>query len=166
MINLRFAEKANYWMTTIYPAKSQAAIIKLLEDFGAMSYQIMQGKVGGRYAWLVRFDWKGKSYRFVFTPIECENPEKQSSFNKKRRTHEAQAKYQMGRIAAHFVKAILTAAESHPHALFGFTEIPDTARGGALPMTAGELDTSGIVSALPPLPGDTFLLTNGGASDE
>ena len=166
MTDTRFAEEANYWTTTVHPAKSQAAIIELLEDFGAMSYQIMQGKAGGRFAWLVRFEWEGKSYRFVFTPLECKATEKISSFSGKRRTHEAQAKYQMGRIAAHFVKAILTAAEAHPHALFGFVEIPDTARNGGLPMTAGELDTSGIVSALPPIAVGEWRMIEGGQGHE
>ncbi len=156
-MTIRYAEQANYWTTTVHPAKSQAAIIETLENFGAHSYQIMQGKAGGRFAWLVRFEWQGKSYRFVFVPLECKTPEKLRTFGSKKHTHDAQARYQMGRIAAHFVKAILTAAEAHPHALFGFMELPETATGGGLPLTAGELDTSEIMSALPMMP-DTRLL--------
>lgn len=57
----------------------------------------------------------------------------------------------MGRIAVHFVKAILTAAEAHPHTLFGFVELPEAEmHPGGLPVTAGELDASGLTSALPP----------------
>lgn len=145
----RYAEEANYWETTVHPAKSQAEIIELLEDFGAANYQIMQGQAGGRFAWLVRFEWQGQSYRFMFIPLECKNASKESGFGGKRRRHEEQARYQMGRIAVHFTKAILTAAEAHPHALFGFLELPGTERPGGLPHTAGELDISGIVSALP-----------------
>ena len=161
-MNPRYAEDANYWSTTVHPAKSQATIIETLEDFGANSYQIMQGQAGGRFAWLVRFEWHGRSYRFAFTPLEPEFPEKLSAFGGKRRTHEAQTRRQMGRIATHFVKAVLTAAEADPHALFGFMELPDTATTGGLPRIAAELDTSGIVSALPVLPADTLLLPDGG----
>ena len=157
-MNPRYAEDANYWSTTVHPAKSQATIIETLEDFGAHNYQIMQGQAGGRFAWLVRFEWQGRSYRFAFTPLEPEFPEKLSTFGGKRRTHEAQTRRQMGRIATHFVKAVLTAAEADRNALFGFMELPDTAGTGGLPMTAGELDTSGIVSALPALPADTLRL--------
>jgi len=70
----------------------------------------------------------------------------------KRRSHAEQAKFQMGRIAVHFVKAILTAADAQPHALFGFLELPLAGihRGG-LPVTTAELDASGLTAALPEL---------------
>jgi hypothetical protein len=71
-----------------------------------------------------------------------------NSYGGKRRTHEEQARFQMGRVAVWFVKAILTAAEAHPHALFGFMEPPAGGSGG-LPPTAGELDVEGIAGALP-----------------
>lgn len=158
----RFAEGANYWTTTINPAKSQATIIETLEAFGALNYQIAQGQASGRFAWLVRFEWQGKSYRFVFAPLECKTPEKLRTFGSKKHTHDTQARYQMGRIATHFVKAILTAAEAHPYALFGFMELPETATAGRLPLTAGELDTTEIMSALPMMPEPRLLLTGGG----
>jgi len=145
----RFAEKANYWATTVHPTKSQGEIIELLEEFGAVNYQMMQGQVSGRFAWLIRFEWQGRSYRFTFTPLECKAPDKVKTFGSKRRAHLEQSKFQMGRIAVHFTKAILTAAEAHPHALFGFMELPETVSEGGLPRTAGELDISGVVSALP-----------------
>jgi hypothetical protein len=56
----------------------------------------------------------------------------------------------MGRIAVYFVKAILTAAEAQPAALFGFLELPG-AHPGAIPVTAAELDISGIVGLNVPL---------------
>lgn len=144
----RYAEDANYFQTTIHPAKSQGEIIELLEDFGAINYQIMTGQAQGRFAWMVRFEWQGKSYRFAFTPLECKSPDAIKKFGTKRHSHAEQSKYQMGRIAVHFTKAILTAAEAHPHALFGFMELPETATDGRPPKTAGELDSSGVVSAL------------------
>ena len=161
----RYAEDANYWSTTIHPAKSQATIIETLEDFGANNYQISQGQANGRFAWLIRFEWQGRSYRFIFTPLGLEFPKKLSTFGGKRRTHEAQTRRQMGRIATHFVKAVLTAAEADPNALFGFMELPDTATAGGLPLIAAELDASGIMSALPAFPAppaNTLLLPNGG----
>ena len=44
LMKVRFAEKANYWATTVHPAKSQGEIIELLEEFGAVNYQMMQGQ--------------------------------------------------------------------------------------------------------------------------
>ena len=66
----RHAEDANYWQTTVPPAKSQAEIIELLDGFGAGSFQISQGKAGDRIAWLIRFEWMGHSYRFLFAPLD------------------------------------------------------------------------------------------------
>jgi hypothetical protein len=58
----------------------------------------------------------------------------------------------MGRIAVYFVKAILTAAETNPDALFGFVELPGAgAHDGGLPMTAAELGVEGLTAALPPM---------------
>jgi len=153
----RYAESANYWNTTVHPAKSKGEIEQLLDDFGASQQLTAKGQVKGRMAWLIRFVWQGHSYRFAFVPLECQWPTKISSFGGKRRPHREQAEYQMGRIAVHFVKAILTAAEAHPHALFGFMELPESAGSGTIPRTTGELDISGVVSALP-LP-DQFLLS-------
>ena len=54
----------------------------------------------------------------------------------------------MGRIAVNFVKAILTAAEAQPGALFGFLELPANAgRPGALRPVASELKFSNLVSS-------------------
>jgi len=148
----RSAEKANYFDTTVQPGNSQGEIIALLEEFGAESVMVAQGNAGGRFAWLVRFHWNSANYRFVFTPLECELPAKVSSFGGKRRTHSDQARYQMGRIAVHFVKAILTAAEAQPHALFGFMELPMAAQGSGMPPVAAELDVSILVDKAPLLP--------------
>lgn len=148
----RAAEQANYFVTTVHPAASQGEIIALLEEFGADGVMVGQGNARGRFAWLVRFAWNGANYRFVFTPLECEIPDKVSSFGGKRRTHSDQARFQMGRIAVHFVKAILTAAEAQPHALFGFMELPMAAQGSGMPPVAAELDVSILVANAPLLP--------------
>jgi len=148
----RFAEDGNYWQTTVHPAKSQAEIMELLEDFGTFNMIISQGQAQGKRAWMVRFEWRGVVYRFVFVPLECRDPLKEVSFGGKRRPHSEQAYYQMGRIAVYFVKAILTAAETNPDALFGFVELPGAGtHGGGLPITAAELGIEGLVGALPPM---------------
>lgn len=144
----RYAEDANYWATTVHPAKSQAEIIELFEEFGIGDSNIMQGYTGGKYIWIIRFKWNDKSYRFMFTPLECKDPAKFGTYAGKKRTAEEQARYQMGRIAAAFVKAILTAAETTPAALFGFLELSSPKSGG-LPPTAADLDISGVKSLLP-----------------
>jgi len=56
----------------------------------------------------------------------------------------------------YFVKAILTAADAHPHALFGFMELPGVASRGGIPYIAGELDISKLISSAPLLPSTTF----------
>jgi hypothetical protein len=148
----RYAEDANYWQTTVSPYKSQGEIMELLDRFGAANMAVTQGKAGENLAWLIRFEWRGATYRFTFTPLPCRSPDKVSSFSGTRRAHDKQVVYQMGRIAVHFVKAILTAAEAHPHALFGFVELPEAGTyPGGLPVTAGELDVRDLVAALPPI---------------
>ncbi len=144
----RFAEDANYWSTTVHPAKSQGEISELLEDFGATAVFTMTGQVGGRHAWMIRFQWQGRQYRFTFTPLQCKDPDRSYSFpDRKRRTAEEQSRYQMGRIAAAFVKAILTAAETTPDALFGFLELPSP--NGGMPTTVAQLDVSELINQLP-----------------
>ena len=145
---MRYAEEANYWDTTVNSATSQGEIIGLLEDFGATAVFMMTGQTGGKVAWMVRFQWNGRSYRFTFTPLQCDHPYQVNSYGGKRRSHEDQAKYQMGRIALNFVKAILTAAEATPASLFGFLELPG-ARPGSIPPTTAELDVEGLTAALP-----------------
>lgn len=151
--SIRFAEDANYWDTTVHPARSQGEISEMLEKFGADAVMIAQGKAGGRFAWLVRFQWQGRNYRFAFTPLVCRVDSKLSSFGGKQRMHIEQAAYQMGRIAVNFVKAILTAAEAQPQALFGFMELPgaagDRVAGTGLPPVAAEIDVSALISAAP-----------------
>jgi len=164
----RYAEDANYFDTTVHPAKSQAEIVEMLEDFGTTNLMMAQGQAGGKTAWLVRFEWLGRSYRFTFAPLECRTPEKVSSFGGKKRLHAEQARYQMGRIAVHFVKAILTAAEAKPDALFGFVELPGAAmHPGGLPATAAEMDVEGLTAALPTLEVSepVLLLAGKGAED-
>ena len=161
----RFAEDANYWSTTVHPAKSQAEIVERLEDFGATNMIVTQGQVQGRVAWLIRFEWREATYRFAFTPLECRDPEKVAKFGDRRRSHAQQARYQMGRIAGHFVKAILTAAEAHPHALFGFVELPEVAtHPSGLPVTAAELDVAGLTAALPAIESSILALGDGVSS--
>jgi hypothetical protein len=148
-MTLRFAEEANYWDTVIHPARSQGEISELLEEFGADAVMIAQGNAGGRFAWLVRFHWRARNYHFAFTPLECRTPDKLTSFGGKKRPHSEQARYQMGRIAVNFVKAILTAAEAQPHALFGFMELPGGTMGGGMPPVAAELDVSALIGNAP-----------------
>lgn len=148
------AENMPYWQTTVHPARSQGEIVELLENFGAENIMLAQGTSAGRYAWVIRFGYLGRTYRFVFTPLSQEHPDKMSKFSGKQRDHATQARWQMGRVAVHFTKAILTAAEMHPHALFGFLEIqaPGTT-DPTLRMTAGDLPVDGLVSMIKlPLP--------------
>lgn len=127
----------------------------LLNGFGVNKIMTASGEANGRLAWLIRFEWRERSYRFAFTPLPCQNPQKVTTFAGKKRSHLEQAEWQMGRIAAHFTKAILTAAEAHPYALFGFMELPNPNGQGA--QTAGDLGIEGVLSALPSM----RLLLNG-----
>lgn len=136
-MNRRYAEDANYFETTVHPAKSLGEIQEMLDDFGAENVMVVQGQSNGKTAWLIRFIWLNKPYRFVFSPLDCRSPELTRSIAGKRLTNQERAKYQMGRVAAHFTKAILTAAEAHPHALFGFMELQ--APGNPMPITTAEL---------------------------
>jgi len=150
-MNNRLAEQANYWDTTVHHAKSQGEIIELLDTFGAQGIQITLGRNKGRQAWLVRFAWREAIYRFVFIPLECQYPEKVSSFGGKRQAHSDHAMWQMGRIAVHFVKAILTAADAQPDALFGFMELPQEA-GGGQSMTTAEIGVQQLAQTVRLLP--------------
>ncbi len=143
-----FAEDRPYWDTTVHPAKSLGEIQELLEDFGVQNTLVTQGQSAGKLAWVIRFEWNERTYRFLFAPLPCRYPNAINSFSGKRRSHDEQARWQMGRTAAWFVKAILTAAEAEPAALFGFLELPG-ARPGGLPATAAELDVSELTAALP-----------------
>lgn len=155
----RFAEDANYWNTTAHPAASQGEIAEMLENFGATAVFVMTGQANGRTAWAIRFQWQLRAYRFTFIPLECREPDKSYSFGGKRRMAVDQSRYQMGRIAVNFVKAILTAAEATPAALFGFLELPG-AGSGSLPATAAELDINHLTGLLPEI-ATGYLLTDG-----
>lgn len=144
-----YAEDRPYWDTIVSPANSQGEITDLLERFGATTVFMMSGVAGGRAAWMIRFQWQERSYRFTFVPLTCREPNKINTYGKVRRTHADQARYQMGRIAVNFVKAILTAAEATPAALFGFLELPGARPGSGIPPTAAELNVNGLVAALP-----------------
>jgi len=158
-VRIRYAEDSNYWDTTVHPSKSQGEIVEMLEDFGAEQIMSVQGQSAGKYAWMIRFRWNGANYRFIFSPKECRTPTKVSTFGGKKRVHPDQARYQMGRTAAWFVKAILTATEERPESIFGFMELPG---GGAhpsgIPYIASELNVSELVSLAPPSPEMLFLL--------
>ena len=142
---MKYAEDASYWDTTVHPARSQGEVTELLENFGASAVMVAQGKAGGRSAWLVRFQFLDRAYRFVFTPLPCRQGGKMWTVGGKKLSGEERARYQMGRIAVYFVKAILTAAEMNLDALFGFVELQ---HGGQV-VTAAQLDVSGLVKALP-----------------
>lgn len=157
----KFAEDMSFFDTSVPPGKSLGEIQTLLEEFGADNYQVSQGQSGGKYAWLIRFTWMGKPYRFAFTPIDCRQPQLVRSYAGKKRINEEQSRWQMGRIAFNFCKAILNAAEMHPHALFGFMEISAGTQPGCLPRTAGEMDVDDLVKALPDFDGTSMLLITG-----
>lgn len=145
----RYAEDTNYFDTSVHPAVSQGEISELLENFGATAVMVATGMVNGQHAWAIRFQWFDRTYRFTFTPLECKFPDKVMSHGGKRRSNTEQARYQMGRIAFFFVKAILTAAETTPDALFGFLELPGASKGSGFPKTAAQLDVSGLIENLP-----------------
>jgi len=137
---ITYAEDSRYWKTVVHPAKTQGEVVALLEEFGVTNIFVAQGQALGRHAWMIRFEWRGEAYRFVFTPLPCKNPAKFSSFGDTRRSHEKQSRYQMARIAVHFIKAILTAAEVQPAALFGFKELSAMKpHPGGLPRTTAEI---------------------------
>jgi hypothetical protein len=160
-----YAEQSPYWETSVHPAKSQGEIIELLESFGATAIITGQGTNSGRFAWLVRFQWGERSYRFVFTPLPLLYPGKVYTVSGKRLNAEDRARYQMGRIAMNFVKAVLTAAEMDPAALFGFLELPGARNHpGGMPFTAAELNVSGLVALLPDIV-PTRLFTDGMEND-
>lgn len=148
---MRFAEEANYFMTTVHPANSMGEIQAMLDDFGATAIQTMTGQNGAKAVWMIRFRWIDMTYRFTFTPLNCRTPEKVFTIGGKKRTALEQSKYQMGRIAVYCVKAILTAAEAMPAALFGFAELSVSNEDG-MPATAYELNIEGLTKSLPGLP--------------
>lgn len=158
---IRYAEDSRYFKTVVHPAKTQGEVIALLEEFDVTNIFVAQGQgVGGRHAWMVRFEWRGKAFRFIFTPLPCKDPAKFSSFGGTRRSHEKQSRYQMARTAVHFIKAVLTAADVQPAALFGFMELSAVKpHPGGLPRTAaevgaeelsGRLLTPGFDDVIPP----------------
>lgn len=148
---MRFAEEANYFMTTVHPANSMGEIQAMLDDFGATAIQTMTGQNGAKAVWMIRFRWLDLTYRFTFTPLNCRAPEKLFTIGGKKRTALEQSKYQMGRIAVYCVKAILTAAEAMPAALFGFAELAVSNEDG-IPAIVSELNIDGLTNALPGLP--------------
>lgn len=151
MSNARWAEDANYFDTTVHPAKSLGEIQEMLDNFGAEYVTVIQGQIAGKATWLIRFVWQNKPYHFVFSPLECRNPDVLRTLGGKKLPNRERAKYQMGRIAVYFVKAILTAAEAHPHALFGFMELAP-GPGEGFPRTAGEIGLERLAASLPEFP--------------
>lgn len=143
---MKYAEELPYWDTTVKLENSQAEVMGLLNRFGASAVMFAQGQTPeSGFAWLVRFQYLGRAYRFVFTPRPCRLPSKVYSISKKSVTGAERARLQMGRRAVYFVKAILDAAEENPDALFGFVEL----ESGGRVVTAAELDVSGLVQAMP-----------------
>lgn len=143
-----YAEDRPYWATSVHPSKSLGDVMACLAKFGIFNHEIRQGQVYGKVAWLIRFDYFGRSHRFVFRPRPCREPDSVHSFGGVRRTHKRQAVYQMGRTASHFVKNVLAAAEDQPAALFGFVELPGIFHAKELPATAAELDVDELTEAL------------------
>jgi hypothetical protein len=146
---MKYAEDLNYFDTTVHPAKSLGEIQELLEDFGADAIMTTMGQANGTFAWLIRFQWRDHAYRFTFVPAPCRWPNKIMSYSGKRRSNDDQSRWQMGRIAMNFVKAILTAAQTQPAALFGFLELPGARQGSRIPPVASELDVEQLTGLLP-----------------
>ena len=144
-----YAEDRPYFNTTVQPSKSLGEVIAQLDRFGILKHEVRQGQVYGEVAWLVRFDFEGRSHHFVFRPRPCRDPGTVRSFGGIRRSHARQAIFQMGRTAFHFVKNILAAALDQPAALFGFVELPGVFHAIGLPATAADIDVSGLTEALP-----------------
>lgn len=140
---MRYAEDANYFDTIVHPANSMGEIQAMLDDFGADAIQTSTAVIDGKSIWMIRFKWYGKFFRFTFQPLECRNPDKVFTKGGKKRTVRDQAKYQMGRIAVNAVKAILTAAEAMPGALFGFAELASVNPDG-IPTIISELSINGL----------------------
>lgn len=145
---LLYAEDRPYWATTVQASKSLGELMACLAKFGIFRHEIRQGQAHGKVAWLIRFQYRGSTHRFVFTPRPCREPKTVHSFGGVRRTHERQAIFQMGRTAYHFVKNLLAAAHDQPAALFGFVELPGIFHAGELPATAGELEVAELTGAL------------------
>lgn len=143
-----YAEDRPYWNTTVQPSKSLGELMAQLAKFGIFKHEIRQGQAHGKVAWLIRFQYYGRSHRFVFTPRPCRDPDTVRSFGGVRRTHARQAVFQMGRTAFHFVKNLLAAADDQPAALFGFVELPGVFHAGELPATAAELEVGELTGAL------------------
>jgi hypothetical protein len=151
----KYAENSPFWRTTVNPYKSQGEITALLDDFGAEAVGVMSGRIGGETAWMIRFNWRGHSYRFEFQPLPLKPRPKfaKDLTDLQKKKLQDQRICQMGRIALTFVKAMLTAADTKPSALFGFMELPDVGkRTNGLPFTAGQLDTSNIQKTFRALP--------------
>jgi hypothetical protein len=147
---MQYAENSPYWETTVSSAKSQGELVEILERFGAEAIMFAQGNTNGKVVWMVRFQWLNRSYRFVFTPLPIQNPNKQFAVSGKRISAEERARFQMGRIAVHFVKAIITAAEMNQDALFGFLELPGANNhSNGMPVTTAEINVNGMVALLP-----------------
>jgi hypothetical protein len=155
----KYAEDSPYWDTTVHPAKSLGEIQELLDIFGADAIIVTQGKSNGKSAWLVRFQWKDRSYHFVFLPLPLRSPGRVYKVSGKSVMAEDRTRYQMGRIAMFFVKAILTAAEMNPDALFGFMELPGASNHSGIPQTAAQINITGLVDLLPEI--DMPQLTDG-----
>lgn len=135
---MQYAEDKNYWNTTVSPGKSQGEIMDLFDDFGVKHTILLQGRSNGKTAWLIRFVWNSRRYRFLLSPFECRDPQKIFTFGGKRRTAAEQAVYQMGRRAFHFVKALLTVAMEDEAALFGFLEL-NSANAQGIPLVTSEM---------------------------
>ncbi|PKN85927.1 MAG: hypothetical protein CVU46_09590 [Chloroflexi bacterium HGW-Chloroflexi-8] len=160
-----FAENSPYWDTPAATGKTQGEIMGLLENFGAESIMFAQGSSEGKTAWMVRFHWLGKSYRFLFSPLPIQFPEKTYTVSGKKVSARERSLKQMGRIALYFVKAILTAAEMNQDALFGFLELPQATTKSGVPVTTAELDISGLIKTLPEYVPSRLLTDRGDAYD-
>lgn len=145
-----FAEDMNYFDTTVPLSRSIGEVGELLDNFGASASIVSQGRSDGKLAIAVRFQYASRTYRFTFIPYPCRNPEKTRKIGGRYRTNAEQAGLQVGRIAVNFVKAILTAAEMNPAALFGFLELPGYGSRAGAPVIASEIPVEDLTGLLPP----------------
>jgi len=137
MSKKEWAQDFPYWQTTVKASKSRAEIDDILEKFGARVIVIATGRMEGKIAWRISFEYNDKPYLLTFHPL----PVYSSTAAK-----EEQAIRQMGRLAFYTIKNLCMAAELLPASLFGFLALKDN-QGRT--RTAAELNVDGITAQLP-----------------
>jgi len=108
----------NYWGTSVPIGRSETELRKLIEDFGASKYGMMENWEDGSL--VVMFDYQGKAVRFELNVEKIEQVKLEAEpWNSRRRCSEEeynlrihdQAKKVGMRVLVHHVKAMLLAIE-------------------------------------------------------